>query len=139
MKKNRISKKKTSSTLDLLQKYEEVEQPMSSVGTLAAEVAAVAAARSEKIRRKVLGNFTEREIKSDEEEEAEGAAEMKQWFLKHSTDQGKEDMTLEKTEEISNSGPYSSQLSRQQFEGRNDSPPHLELQEQDNDYYDHIT
>ena len=76
MKKNKVSKKiQFASTQDLLRKQREEEEEKGAgqgVGSgptmsmLAAEVAAKAAVRSEKIRRKVMGSVTEdREVQSD--------------------------------------------------------------------------
>ena len=70
-------KHKMASTQDLLKKQEEEEEeerrqqePSMTMAMLAAEAAAEAATRSEKIRRKVLENdgVMEREVQSDEEE-----------------------------------------------------------------------
>ncbi len=80
MKKNSGSKKKLmASTQDLLRRQEEEEEaeeggggPTATMAMLAAEVAAKASARSEQIRRKVLGEVVEREVQSDGEREPSG-------------------------------------------------------------------
>ena len=122
------------STMDLMRKQQEEERQITyDMKSLAAEVAAIASARSENIRRKVLQKKGDREVKSDGEDEEDGRdMENNGWLMKYSTTSQRTDRSG-----LSNSKSYSYELDKEQYQSGFDSS-HKDDRAQDSDYYDHI-